>query len=113
MAEERRRRRRRRVSSSLEPEEQKPRVPAEEIKTKTESQREEKRITKAPVSRQRQSEMNLPSPTKLTEEKNQGVGKKGILVMRQGIDEIRAELGEERNSALLESDYWAPINLNK
>jgi len=57
-------------------------------------------------TRQRQSKMNLTSPTELTEEKNQGVAKKGILVMRQGIDEIRAELGEERNSALLESDYW-------
>ena len=64
-------------------------------------------------TRQRQSKMNLPSPTELTEEKSQGVEKKGILVMRQGIDEIRAELGEERQSALLESDYWAPINLNK
>ena len=31
---------------------------------------------------------------------------KGILVTIQGIDEIRAELGEERQSALLESDYW-------
>ena len=71
------RRRRRRISSSLEPEEPKPSVPVEESISKTETEE----IT------------------------NQSL-RKSILVMRQGIDEIRAELGEERSSALLESDYW-------
>ncbi len=71
------RRRRRRISSSLEPEEPKPSLTAEESISKTE-----------------------------TEEVTRPATRKGILVMRQGIDEIRAELGEERNSALLESDYW-------
>ncbi len=69
--------RRRKISSSLEPEEQKPSVPAEESISKTE-----------------------------TEEVTNQAMIAVILVMRRDLDEIRAELGEERKSALLESYYW-------
>ena len=70
-------RRRRGVSSSLEPEEPKASVPAEESRNKTER-----------------------------EEVTNQVKSKGILVMRRDLDEISSELREERNSALLESNYW-------
>ncbi len=70
-------RRRRRKTSLIKPEEQKSSLPAEESTTKIE-----------------------------TEEITSQVTRKGILVMRQGIDEIRAELVEEERSDLLESDYW-------
>ncbi len=78
------RRRRRRIHSLIKPEEQKPSLPAEESRSKIE-----------------------------TEEVPSQVTRKGILVMRKDIDEIRGELVEEERSDLLESDYWAPINLNK
>ena len=71
------RRRKRKTDSLIKPEEQKSSLPAEESISKTE-----------------------------TEEITSQVTRKGILVMRQGIDEIRAELVEEERSDLLESDYW-------
>ena len=77
MAEKTRRRRKRKTDSLIKPEEQKSSLPAEESINKTE-----------------------------TEEITNQVTRKGILVMRQGIDEIRAELVEEERSDLLESDYW-------
>ena len=70
-------RRRRRKSSLIKAEEQKTLVPAEESRTKIE-----------------------------TEEVTNQATRKGILVMRKDLDEIRAELGEERHSGLLESNYW-------
>ena len=73
------RRRKRKISSALEPEEQRLRVQVEESLTGREIESEEK-ITR-PV-------------------------KEGIVVMRRDLDEIRAELREERNSALVESNYW-------
>ena len=71
------RRRRRRIHSLIKPEEQKPSLPAEESRSKIE-----------------------------TEEVPSQVTRKGILVMRKEIDEIRGELVEEERSDLLESDYW-------
>ena len=64
------------MSSSREPEEPKPSIRAEESISKTE-----------------------------TEEVTNQATITVILVMIQGIDEIRAELVEEIQSALLESDY--------
>ena len=70
-------RRSRRISSSLEPEEPKASLTVEEGSSKTETE-------------------------KITNQANL----KDIQVMRRDVDEIKAELVEEKQSALLESDYW-------
>ena len=70
-------RRSRRISSSLEREEPKPILTVEESISKTETEK-------------------ITNQARL----------KDIQVMRRDVDEIKAELVEEKQSALLESDYW-------
>ena len=106
----RRRRRRRKIGELIKPEEQKQVLPVEENSAERRANDERRRSRR--VSSSLEPEEPKPSLTEEsiskteTEEITSQVTRKGILVMRQGIDEIRAELGEERNSALLESDYW-------
>ena len=104
------RRRRRKISSVIKPEEQKPVLPVEESSAEgrtNESRRRSRRITSAESEEPKAS---VPAEESLNkterEEVTHQVTSKGILVMRRDLDEISSELREERNSALLESDYW-------
>ena len=124
MTEDRKiRRRRRRIDSEIKPEEQKPRLPLEESsessRTSEESRRRrrihsvikpEEQKTQLPLEErwgdrttieevEKQWGNNLASRARLREEPDP-------FTTRQGINEIRSELMEESNSALIESGYW-------
>lgn len=62
-----------------------------------EERRRRKRVINQPIEEvERESEIDLVSKSKETEERG----------WKRGIDEIYSEFGEERRSGLLESDYW-------
>ena len=86
---ESRRKRKRRINSVTKTEEQKPLLPVEE---RSEEHRTNEELEK-------QWETNLASRTRLREEPDP-------FTTRQGINEIRSELMEEKNSSLIESGYW-------
>ena len=52
------------------------------------------------------AEESLTSPEIGSEEEKTRQVRKDMVVMRRDLDEISSELGEERNSALVESNYW-------
>ncbi len=99
------RRRRRKISSVIKPEEQKPVLPVEEISAEgrtNESRRRSRRITSAESEGETKPTLSEEEKSEVSEQ-----GKKKMpLVMTSEVDQIRAELVEERGSALLESDYW-------
>ncbi len=113
MAEEIRRRRRRKIRELIKPEEPKQVLPVEESSAEdrtNESRRRRKRISAG--SEPEEQKQRIPAEESLTsrelesEEEITRPVRKGIVVMRRDLDEISSELGEERNSALVESNYW-------
>ena len=107
---EERRRRRRKISSVIKPEEQKPLLPVEESSAEgrtNESRRRSRRITSAESEGETKPTL-LPeewSEEEISEVFEQRKGSRQ-LVMTSEVDQIKAELVEERSSALLESNYW-------
>ena len=108
---EERRRIIRKISSVIKPEEQKAVWPVEESsaegRTNESRRRSRRKITSAESEEPKAS---VPAEESLNkterEEVTNQVTSKGILVMRRDLDEISSELREERNSALVESNYW-------
>ena len=110
MAEEIRRRRRR-ISSSRKPEEQKPLLPVEdwssEGRTKGERRRRRRRISSSKKPEEQKPSGAAEESIRKTEREevtNQGTIAV-ILVIKQEIDDVRAEFGEERSSELVEPNY--------
>ena len=85
---EERRRRRRRIKKIGEAGEEKPTLLPEEIQSSTANDEIEQELA-----------TNLAIRTEVRE-------KPDPFTSRDGINEIRSELMEERNSSLIESDYW-------
>ena len=107
------RRRRRKIRELIKPEEPKQVLPVEESSAEdrtNESRRRRKRISA--WSEPEEPSLRVPVEESLTgreiesEEEITRPVTEGIVVMRRDLDEIRAELREERNSALVESNYW-------
>ena len=99
--------RRRRISSAIKPELQKPILSVEEraesSSTTEESGRRRRRIHS--VIKPEEEKPLLPAEESLT---NTAIKRDETdpFTTRQGINEIRSELMEERNSSLIESNYW-------